>query len=60
MVYSSTYRERPKKPHVTFLQVEFNPYQTDPELYQFCQKEGILLQVLMCHLNILDVEMVGN
>lgn len=25
-------------------QVEFNPHQTDPELYQFCQKEGILLQ----------------
>jgi len=25
-------------------QVEFNPYQTDPDTYNFCKKEGILLQ----------------
>jgi len=25
-------------------QVEFNPYQTDQELYKFCKKEGVLLQ----------------
>lgn len=25
-------------------QVEFNPYQTDPDTYTFCKKEGILIQ----------------
>jgi len=25
-------------------QVELNPYQTDPEIYNFCKKEGILVQ----------------
>ena len=31
-----------------FAKVELNPYQTDPEINNFCKKEGILVQVSSC------------